>query len=296
MTVTPSVEWETLTEVEKHAFSVTDQEVGGILVGELTDDAVRVTASIPALRARGNQMHVTFTHEVWADVLTTIDRDFPGQQIVGWYHTHPGFGLFLSEYDKFIHENFFSDPRMVALVIDPLAGRLGWFTWVGDALELSDEGPTARPAVRQRAGGVANHATVASRRTAVVAAVAAFTLVGGVCGYLLGEVEHRDESTLHERQLASVSAQLEAARQDQRARSQTVPASPRPAASEPSAERAAVPGSVEYRVRSGDSLWALADSFYGNGREWRRIMRSNVGTSGNRLVTGQVLRIPTKPD
>jgi len=52
-------------------------------VCELTETSVRLCASIPALKARGNQMHVTFTHEVWEDVLTAIDKQHPGQQIVG---------------------------------------------------------------------------------------------------------------------------------------------------------------------------------------------------------------------
>ena len=125
MSVTTAVEQEILDRVEEHAFSVTDREVGGILVGQLSESGVRVAGSIPALRARGDQMHVTFTHEVWEDVLSTIDREFQGQQIVGWYHTHPGFGVFLSEVDLFAHRNFFNAAWQVALVVDPKADQVG---------------------------------------------------------------------------------------------------------------------------------------------------------------------------
>ncbi len=31
----------------------------------------------------------------------------PNIDIVGWYHTHPSFGIFLSHHDLFIHQNFF---------------------------------------------------------------------------------------------------------------------------------------------------------------------------------------------
>jgi proteasome lid subunit RPN8/RPN11 len=49
--------------------------------------------------------------------------------IVGWYHTHPGFGIFLSGMDQFIHQNFFIQLWHVALVLDPVARRSGFFCW-----------------------------------------------------------------------------------------------------------------------------------------------------------------------
>jgi len=39
-----------------------------------------------------------------------MDAQFADKKIVGWYHSHPGFGIFLSEYDLFIHRNFFTAP------------------------------------------------------------------------------------------------------------------------------------------------------------------------------------------
>ena len=52
--------------------------------------------------------------------------------MVGWYHTHPGWGVFLSGMDLFICNNFFNRPLDVALVIDPCAGDRGWFQWSTD--------------------------------------------------------------------------------------------------------------------------------------------------------------------
>jgi hypothetical protein len=43
-------------------------------------------------------------------------------QIVGWYHSHPGFGVEFSEMDLFIHRNFFPGPGQIAYVTDPLGG------------------------------------------------------------------------------------------------------------------------------------------------------------------------------
>ena len=78
--------------MEDHVHSDTEREVGGILVGERGQNIV-IEAVIPALKAVGERANVTFTHEVWDDVHTRIERDFPDKEIVGWYHSHPGFGL-----------------------------------------------------------------------------------------------------------------------------------------------------------------------------------------------------------
>lgn len=137
-------------EIYRHVFGNDDHEVGGVLVGTLGDKALPlVTGSIAALEARGERASVTFTHDAWSTVHATLERDFPDQQIIGWYHSHPGFGIFLSRHDLFIHENFFSDPRQVAYVVDPHAGTEGVFVWRdGKVVELFQ-----RPAGRGGTGG-----------------------------------------------------------------------------------------------------------------------------------------------
>jgi hypothetical protein len=73
----------------------------------------------------------------------TLDRDFPDEeQIVGWYHSHPGFGIFLSEHDLFIHRNFFGGPSQIAVVVDPLAGTEGVFAWRDDRIVPVIDRPT----------------------------------------------------------------------------------------------------------------------------------------------------------
>jgi hypothetical protein len=50
---------------------------------------------------------------------------------VGWYHTHPSFGIFLSHHDLFIHQHFFAQPLQVAYVVDPIQQTRGFFQWRG---------------------------------------------------------------------------------------------------------------------------------------------------------------------
>jgi len=123
------------SRIEVHAYSDLTLEVGGFLVGKIENGETRIGASIPALKAESKQISLTFTHEVWEDALNVVSREYPGQSIVGWYHTHPSFGVFLSEYDAFIQRNFFSNEGQVALVIDPISGTFGWFSGFNKAKE-----------------------------------------------------------------------------------------------------------------------------------------------------------------
>ena len=61
----------------------------------------------------------------------TLETKYPGKKIVGWYHTHPGFGIFLSGMDLFIQNNFFNQPWQIATVYDPKAEEEGTFIWRG---------------------------------------------------------------------------------------------------------------------------------------------------------------------
>ena len=72
---------------------------------------------------------ITFTHEAWNHINQVRDENFPEDTLVGWYHTHPGFGIFLSEMDSFIQENFFNQPFQIAVVIDTKSEEEGCFIW-----------------------------------------------------------------------------------------------------------------------------------------------------------------------
>lgn len=133
-------------QVHEHVHSDTENEVGGVLVGRLRDGVAEIRHVLPALEAVGGAAQLTFTHEVWEQLLSTVDREHPDEQIVGWYHSHPGHGIFLSSFDQFIHENFFSAPGMVALVVDPRDDAFGWFGWDDGGLTRLGSGlPVDRP-------------------------------------------------------------------------------------------------------------------------------------------------------
>ncbi len=135
-----------------------------MLVGRAPADGTLplITGAIPAISADEQRATLTFTQDSWAFVHHTIETDFPpDEQIVGWYHSHPGFGIFLSGHDLFIHENFFSGPSQIAIVVDPLAQTEGAFVWNDGEIKPLFERATPRrwvapPEVRRRPMPVAH--------------------------------------------------------------------------------------------------------------------------------------------
>jgi proteasome lid subunit RPN8/RPN11 len=111
----------------------TTREIGGVLVGQLLRDDggpfLRVDATIDALHAEEKGAELTFTHATWEHIHKEMDSTYDGKKIVGWYHTHPGFGIFLSDRDQFICQSFFDLPFQVALVYDPKSKEHGVFSW-----------------------------------------------------------------------------------------------------------------------------------------------------------------------
>lgn len=47
-----------------------------------------------------------------------------------------------------------------------------------------------------------------------------------------------------------------------------------------------------YKVKKGDTLYAIAKAHYGNGKEWERITAANPGLTPGTLRAGQTLTIP----
>jgi proteasome lid subunit RPN8/RPN11 len=124
-----------LQGIRQHARSSMGAEICGVLIGGVEGGRTVVEASIPGEEARQGGSHVTFTQDTWAHIYQVKDAQYPDRRIVGWYHSHPGFGVFLSEHDTFIHRNFFSDPSQIAWVYDPHSDEEGCFAWQGEDLK-----------------------------------------------------------------------------------------------------------------------------------------------------------------
>jgi len=109
-------------------------ELCGVLMGHVYKDTygvyLAVTDIIRGRNASEKTTSVTFTHSTWEHIHKEMEKDkYAGKRIVGWYHMHPGFGVFLSEVDLFAHRNFFNAPWQIAMVVDQKAKKSGVFFW-----------------------------------------------------------------------------------------------------------------------------------------------------------------------
>jgi proteasome lid subunit RPN8/RPN11 len=124
------IDSEVTRNIRQHARAHSKTEVCGVLIGECENGIIDIRASIEGVNAAQAGTHVTFTQDAWEAIYRVKDDLYPDARIVGWYHSHPGFGVFLSDHDLFIQQNFFSSPGQVAWVYDPHTDEEGCFGWV----------------------------------------------------------------------------------------------------------------------------------------------------------------------
>jgi proteasome lid subunit RPN8/RPN11 len=110
-----------------------DNEVGGALIGEWRIDHrsgeqfIVAEAALPARHTRQGSAYLTFTQDTLVTLHQEQEERYPDKRIVGWFHTHPRMGVFLSDYDVWLHTHFFPEPWQVALVIEPCTQIGGFF-------------------------------------------------------------------------------------------------------------------------------------------------------------------------
>ena len=126
-------------EIHRFTHNKTTNESGGMLIGTILEEFgktnIIISGFVEAKHTEATPTTLKFTHETWDFVHKEIDRRYKGKKIVGWIHTHPDFGIFLSDYDKFIHQNFFNEDYHVAYVVDPIQKIEGFYFWINGKIE-----------------------------------------------------------------------------------------------------------------------------------------------------------------
>ena len=138
------VDLDVLRDMEAHARENTRVELGGVMLGRQHTDLegvpyVVITDSLRARHYEATKGSFKFTHDTWNQITRERNEFHDDLEMVGWYHTHPGWGIFLSGMDLFICNNFFNRPLDVALVIDPCAGDRGWFQWSNEEPDKTEQ-------------------------------------------------------------------------------------------------------------------------------------------------------------
>ncbi len=120
-----------------HALAHPDHEVAGLLLGGVgygRPPFCRCDRAFPARFCWEEPTSVTLTFQTWDDLARRQRRLAPHLSIVGWYHSHPGLGIFLSPDDVVAHLAAFGIEGTCAVVIDP--HRREWQGFVLDGGSL----------------------------------------------------------------------------------------------------------------------------------------------------------------
>jgi proteasome lid subunit RPN8/RPN11 len=163
-----------------HAAEQLENEVGGFLIGFLAEDGLTVTLALPAREAVGSAAQLTFPPEAWTTVYASIEERNKGERLVGWYHSHPGHGVFLSAYDQFIHTQFFPEEGQIAIVVDPQTGEEGVFVTRNNKIQdvIKRSGAKAKGQTRAQQAAKRDRRSLFFRAGAVVILVGAFASFG----------------------------------------------------------------------------------------------------------------------
>jgi proteasome lid subunit RPN8/RPN11 len=125
-----------LDRIFEHARAHPYREVGGYLFGRAFvagTEAVVVVDGHFAITADDATL-VSFRFAVDDSVRAEAHRGrhFPATEFVGWYHTHPGHGVFMSGTDRATQLQYFRPFHRVAVVVDPARREFAAFVGDGD--------------------------------------------------------------------------------------------------------------------------------------------------------------------
>eukprot|EP00343_Euplotes_focardii_P008117 CAMPEP_0205819334 /NCGR_PEP_ID=MMETSP0206-20130828/1661_1 /ASSEMBLY_ACC=CAM_ASM_000279 /TAXON_ID=36767 /ORGANISM="Euplotes focardii, Strain TN1" /LENGTH=303 /DNA_ID=CAMNT_0053112797 /DNA_START=17 /DNA_END=925 /DNA_ORIENTATION=+ len=116
-----------LLKMLKHGRAGVPMEVMGLMLGEFVDDYTVQVVDVFAMPQSGTGVSVEAVDPVFqTKMLDQLKQTNRPQMVVGWYHSHPGFGCWLSGVDINTQQSFEAlNPRAVAVVVDPLQSVKG---------------------------------------------------------------------------------------------------------------------------------------------------------------------------
>lgn len=102
-------------------------EVMGLMLGEFVDDYTVKVVDVFAMPQSGTGVSVEAVDPVFQTKMMDMLRQTGRHEtVVGWYHSHPGFGCWLSSVDINTQQSFEQlTPRAVAVVVDPIQSVKG---------------------------------------------------------------------------------------------------------------------------------------------------------------------------
>eukprot|EP01126_Amoeba_proteus_P066936 TRINITY_DN977_c0_g1_i2.p1 TRINITY_DN977_c0_g1~~TRINITY_DN977_c0_g1_i2.p1 ORF type:complete len:310 (-),score=48.37 TRINITY_DN977_c0_g1_i2:43-972(-) len=116
-----------LLKMLKHGRAGVPMEVMGLMLGRFIDDYTVRVIDVFAMPQSGTGVSVESVDPVFqTNMLDLLKMTGRPEIVVGWYHSHPGFGCWLSGVDVNTQHSFEQlNKRSVAVVIDPIQSVKG---------------------------------------------------------------------------------------------------------------------------------------------------------------------------
>ena len=116
-----------LLKMLKHGRAGVPMEVMGLMLGQYVVDYTINCVHGFDMPQSGTSVSVEAVDPVFqTKMLDMLQQTGRGEMVVGWYHSHPGFGCWLSSTDMNTQSSFEAlNPRAVALVVDPIQSVKG---------------------------------------------------------------------------------------------------------------------------------------------------------------------------
>lgn len=116
-----------LLKMLKHGRAGVPMEVMGLMLGQFVDEYTINCVDVFAMPQSGTGVSVEAVDPVFqTKMLDMLKQTGRPEMVVGWYHSHPGFGCWLSGVDMNTQSSFEAlNARAVALVVDPIQSVKG---------------------------------------------------------------------------------------------------------------------------------------------------------------------------
>ena len=117
-----------LLKMLRHGKAGIPLEVMGLMLGDYVDDYTVKCVDVFSMPQSGTETTIESIDEGYqvkmVDMLKQTGRR--NEIVIGWYHSHPGFGCWLSSVDVNTQKQFEQqEPRTVAVVVDPIQSVRG---------------------------------------------------------------------------------------------------------------------------------------------------------------------------
>lgn len=268
-------------------------EHGGFLIGrkhelKTAEQYEIIVERFVPIPQKSDASRLVINQEHYNSVKRALRTGDGGEEIVGWAHTHPGFGVFLSNFDKEQHERFFPEPWQVAYIIDNQGFQRAVYHLVEDEWKQIEGYYVLRELAENEMGITSRERSTPWLRVALGFLVVLLLIIGGSYAYTMVQqmlfTPEQVEQPVDESEPEPDFAPVVVVQPEPVVPVQTSVAPP-----------STVPRFLEYTVKGGDTLWSIAQDLWGDPSLFSIIVKENNIQNPSSIVVGTVLRVPADP-